>query len=213
MRTRKLRQYAHEFSTGCFPHAIFGVAAAAISGLAAHHIGLPGFVVFAVVAAVMFAVSVLLAPKRTSDLYTPKARRAIFFARDEAMRRGSSVIDSEHLLLGVLRENEALPNRLGGSRIAISEFLRRIEGISSIGQPIAGTVEIPLSPESKQVLRFAAEEAESLRHRNICIGHLLLGMLRVERSTAARILQSGGVTISGLRERTAQNVLWAEATD
>lgn len=213
MRTRKLRQYAHEFSTGCFPHAIFGVAAAAIFGLEAHRIGLPRLVVFAVVAAVMFAVSVLLAPKRMSDLYTPNARCVIFFAPDEAMRHGSSLIDSEHLLLGVLRENETLPNRLGGSRIAISEFLRRIEGIPTMGQPLAGTVEIPLSPESKQVLRFAAEEAESLRHRNICIGHLLLGILRVEQSTAARILQSGGATISGLRERAARNMLWAEATD
>lgn len=213
MSTRRLRQYAHEFSKGCFPHAIFGVAAAAIFGLEAHHIGLPRLVVFAIVAAVMFAVSILLAPKRMSDLYTPNARRVVFFARAEAMRRGSSHIESEHLLLGVLRENETLPGRLGGSRIAIAEFLRGIEGISSIGQPLAGTVEIPLSPESKQVLRFAAEEAESLRHRNICIGHLLLGMLRLEQSTAARILRSGGATISGLRERAAQNMLWAEATD
>lgn len=213
MKTRRLRQYAHEVSRGCFPHAIFGVAAAAIFGLEAHHIGVPPLVVFAVVAVVMFAVSVLLAPKRMSDLYTPNARRVIFFARDEAMRRGSSLIDSEHLLLGALRENKTLPNRLGGSRIAISEFLRRIESIPSIGQPLVGPVEITLGPESKQVLRFAVEEAESLRHRNVCVGHLLLGMLRVEQSTAARILQSGGATISGLRERAAQNMLWAEAAD
>lgn len=161
----------------------------------------------------MFAVSVLLAPKRMSDLYTPKARRVIFFARDEAMRRGSSHIDTEHLLLGVLRENRSLPDRLGGSSIAISEFLKKIEGIPTMGQPLVGSVELPLTPESKQVLRFAAEEAESLRHRNICIGHLLLGILRVEQSTAARILQSGGATISGLREKAVQNMLWAEAAD
>jgi hypothetical protein len=211
---RNLKHFAHEFSTGCFGHFIISIAAAALLGIGAHHFGLPRLAIFALVVIAVFVVSVLLPrPKQMSEAYAPSAKRVIFLAREEAIRRGSSCIESEHLLLGVLRENATVATRLGGAKEGLSEFRRRVESITTVGQPIAGAVEVPLSADSKQVLIFAAEEADSLGHKRICIAHLLLGMLRVERSSAASILLSGGATISGLRENAIRDMQWADAHD
>jgi ATP-dependent Clp protease ATP-binding subunit ClpC len=147
------------------------------------------------------------------ERYTQSARRVIFHARDEAMRHGSPCIESEHLLLGVLRENDTVPTLLGATTHALSEFQKKIERIGSVGQPVTGPVEVPLSADSKRILILAAEEAGTLDHDKICLAHFLLGMLRVEKSTAAEILLSGGATTWGLREKAAQNMRWADGPD
>jgi hypothetical protein len=214
LNKRKLKHFAREFSTGCFGHVIISLAAAALLGFGARHFGLPRLAVFALAVIAVLVVSVLLPrPKQMSEAYTQSTKRVIFLAREEAMRRGSSCIESEHLLLGVLRENATVATRLGGTKEGLSEFRRRVESITTVGQPIAGPVEVPLSADSKQVLLFTAEEADSLGHKRICIAHLLLGMLRVEKSNAASILLSGGATISGLRENATKDMRWADAPD
>jgi len=147
------------------------------------------------------------------ERYTQSARRVIFHAREEAMRHGSPYIESEHLLLGVLRENDTVPTLLGGATQAVSEFRRKIERIRPVGQPVTGPVEVPLSADSKRILILAAEEAGTLDHNKICLAHFLLGMLRVEKSTAAEILFSGGATAFGLREKAIQNMRWADGPD
>ena len=209
---RNLRKYAHEVFAGCLGHFIVAVAAAALLGMGAHHIGLPRLAIFALVVTTVFVVSALLPrTKQMADAYTQSAKRVIFLSREEAMRRGSPCIESEHLLLGVLRENATVATQLGGTKDSLSEFQRGVESITTVGQSIAGPVEVPLSADSKQVLIFAQEEADSLGHKQMCVAHLLLGMLRVERSTAARILFLGGATISGLREKAIRDMRWADA--
>jgi ATP-dependent Clp protease ATP-binding subunit ClpC len=59
--------------------------------------------------------------------YSPGARRVIFLAREEAMRYGSPYIESEHLLLGVLRENEAVVTRIAGTTVSFAELGAEIE--------------------------------------------------------------------------------------
>ena len=76
------------------------------------------------------------------ERYTQRARRVIFHAREEVMRDGSPYIESEHLLLGVLRENGIVPTLLGGATQAVSEFRRKIERIRPVGQPVTGPVEV-----------------------------------------------------------------------
>lgn len=147
------------------------------------------------------------------ERYTQSARRVIFHARDQAMRHGSPYIESKHLLLGILRENDNVPTLLGGATHAVAEFRTKIECIRSVGQPLTGGVEVPLSADSKRILMLAAEEAETLNHDKICVAHFLLGMLRVEKSAAAGILLSGGGTPLGLRDKTIQNMQWADRPD
>jgi ATP-dependent Clp protease ATP-binding subunit ClpC len=119
------------------------------------------------------------------ERYTEKARRVIFFARYEASQFGSPCIESEHLLLGMLREDKALTNRFLGSHGAVESIRRQIEAHTTIREKVATSVDLPLSDECKHVLSYAAGEAEQLGHKHIGTEHLLLGLLREEKCFAA----------------------------
>jgi ATP-dependent Clp protease ATP-binding subunit ClpC len=127
------------------------------------------------------------------ERYTEKARRVIFFARYEASNYGSPCIETEHLLLGLLREDPALHARFLGPASVLADIRAEIEKQITVRERISAAVEVPLTHESKQVLDFAAEEAERLGDRNVGPEHLLVGMLRVEGSFAARLLRERGL--------------------
>lgn len=112
------------------------------------------------------------------NLYTEKARRTIFFARYEASQLGSPYIETEHLLLGLLRENGALAHRFLHSYESVESIREQIVGHTTAGKKISTSVDLPLSNESKRVLAYAAEEAERLSHKFIGTEHLMLGLLR-----------------------------------
>jgi len=99
------------------------------------------------------------------ERYTEKARRVIFFARYEASQYGSPYIETEHLLLGLMREDKALANRFLRSHGSIESIRKEIEQRITIRERISTSVEVPLSQESKRILNFATEEAERLGHR------------------------------------------------
>ena len=134
------------------------------------------------------------------ERYTEKARRVIFFARYEASQFGSPYIETEHLLLGLLREDKQLTNRFLRSHASIESIRKQIEGRTMIRDKVSTSVDLPLSQECKRVLNYAAEEAERLSHKHIGTEHLLLGLLREEKSFAAEILHERGLRLSTLRE-------------
>jgi len=137
------------------------------------------------------------------EKYNEKARRALFFARYEASKLGSRVIESEHILLGVLREGEEIIKEIFSRFNVKPEQIRReVEGDRLFVDRISSSAELPLSEESKKILAYAAHEAESMLHQNVGTEHLLIGVLRVETSTAARILTSKGLNVYGVREET-----------
>ena len=134
------------------------------------------------------------------ERYTEKARRVIFFARYEASQFGSPYIEAEHLLLGILREDKALTNRFLRSHEPLESIRKQIEKNTTIREKVSTSVDLPLSNECKRVLAYAAEEAERLSHRHIGTEHLLLGLLREEKSFAAEILQERGLRLPTVRE-------------
>ena len=134
------------------------------------------------------------------ERYTEKSRRVIFFARYEASQFGSPYIETEHLLLGLLREDKALTNRFLRSHASVESIRKQIEGNTVARESISTSVDLPLSNECKRVLAYAAEEAERLSNRYIGTEHLLLGLLREEQCLAARILVERGVRLSQVRE-------------
>src|SRR5271155_999804 len=141
------------------------------------------------------------------ERYTEKARRVIFFARYEASQFGSPYIETEHLLLGLLREDKALTNRFLRSHASVESIRKQIEGHTTIREKVSTSVDLPLSNECKRVLAYAAEEAERLSHKHIGTEHLLLGLLREEKCFAAEILHERGLRLSTIREelqRTTQ---------
>jgi ATP-dependent Clp protease ATP-binding subunit ClpC len=139
------------------------------------------------------------------ERYTEKARRVIFFARYEASQYGSPYIETEHLLLGLMREDKALANRFLRSHGSIESIRKEIEQRITIRERISTSVEVPLSQESKRILNYATEEAERLGHRHVGTEHLLLGILREEKCFGAEILQERGLRLSTLREELARS--------
>jgi ATP-dependent Clp protease ATP-binding subunit ClpC len=139
------------------------------------------------------------------ERYTEKARRVIFFARYEASQFGATAISPEHVLLGLMREDKTLSQRFLSGRHGGVEILRReVEGRTVLRERIPQTVELPLAIETKRVLMFAHEESERLQHRHIGTEHLLLGLLREERSMAAELLYERGLRLSAVREEIAR---------
>jgi len=141
------------------------------------------------------------------ERYTEKARRAIFFARYEASQFGSPCIDTEHLLLGVCRENATLLKRLSHDLPSEESLRKRIEEHTTIREKISTSVDLPLSNECKQVLAYAAEEAERLAHPHIGTEHLLLGLLREKKGFAAEILAGFGLEPAKVRQELQQATL------
>jgi ATP-dependent Clp protease ATP-binding subunit ClpC len=138
------------------------------------------------------------------EKYTEKARRVIFFARFEASQFGSPYIETEHLLMGILREDKALTNRFLRSHASVQSIRKQIEGHTTILAAVSTSVDLPLSNECKRVLAYAAEEALRLEHKHIGTEHVLLGLLREERCFAAELLSERGVKLLALREDLAR---------
>src|SRR5437899_3102989 len=139
------------------------------------------------------------------ERYTERARRVIFFARYEASLFGSLTIETEHFLLGLLREDMNLLNRLAGS--SAKGLREEITARVTISEKVATSIDLPLSLECKRILAYAAEEAERLNHRFIGTEHLLLGILREEKCVAAEILHERGLRLNAIREELARSVV------
>ena len=140
------------------------------------------------------------------ERYTEKARRVIFFARYEASQFGKRQIETEHLVLGLLREDKALTNRFLRSHASVESIRRQIEKNTTIQEKISTSVDLPLSDESKRVLAYAAEEAQHLGDKHIGTEHLLLGLLREEESFGAAMLNERGLKLEAVREELARIV-------
>jgi len=138
------------------------------------------------------------------ERYTEKARRVIFFARYEASQFGSPYIETEHLLLGLVREDKALTNRLLRSHASVESIRKQIEGHTTIREKVSTSVDLPLSSECKRVLAYAADEAALLSHKYIGTEHLLLGLLREQKCFAAEILHERGLRLSIIRDDLAR---------
>jgi ATP-dependent Clp protease ATP-binding subunit ClpC len=135
------------------------------------------------------------------EKYNEKARRALFFARYEASKLGSRVIESEHILLGILREGEETVSEIFRRfQVKPEDIRREIEGERVFVERISSTAELPLSEESKKILAYASHEAESMLHATVGSEHLLIGILRVEGCTAMRILAQHGFDVYTVRE-------------
>lgn len=135
------------------------------------------------------------------ERYTDRARRVIFFARYEASALASSSIDTEHFLLGLLREGGGIPGGVFRRNGLTYEVVRRdIEARGRPQTPKPTSVDMPLSSEARLVLQHATEEGEQMGAPHIDTEHLLLGLLRESEGLAADILTSKGLRLEDVRE-------------
>ena len=134
------------------------------------------------------------------ERYTERARRVIYWSRYIASQRGSPEIETEYLLLGLLREDQNLARRFLGSPWAVDAVWRQVWQTKPTSRRPLGGVDLPLSSVSKQVLVLAAEEADRESSKHIGTAHLLLGILREEKCPAAEMLHERGLRPEAARE-------------
>ena len=136
------------------------------------------------------------------ERYTERSRRVIFFARYEALQYGSQVIAPEHILLGLMREDKTLSARFFPFRhiLTVDSIRRDVEERIVLRDRIPQSSELHLSPATKQILFYANDESRQLKNRHIGPEHLLLGIVREEKSVAAEILFGYGLRLNDVRD-------------
>lgn len=132
------------------------------------------------------------------ERYTERARRTVFFARYEAAELGAQEIDTEHLLLGLIRGSHHL---LRYFPMADNLDTVRNDVLAlAPSREVNAAADIPLAMSAKRALTYAMEEADSLGHPNIGTEHLFLGLLREPDSAAGKVCMKYGAELSKARQ-------------
>ena len=122
------------------------------------------------------------------ERFTERARQVVVLAQDEARALKHNYIGTEHILLGLLREEEGLAARvLESLDVTVEEVRAQVARMIGQGDEVT-TGQIPFTPRAKKVLDLALREARSLGHNHIGTEHMLLGLVRENEGVAARIL-------------------------
>ncbi len=141
-------------------------------------------------------------PKNSMERFTQRARRVLSLAQDEAERMQHSYIGTEHLLLGLIREEGGVAGRvlrdLGLDPRRVEDLVERM---TRAGQR-SSVERLDLSPGTKKVLELAVDEARRLGHHYIGTEHLLLGLVRQPEGVAVDVLKRLGVSPEEIRRQT-----------
>lgn len=135
------------------------------------------------------------------ERFTQRARRVLSLAHEEAERLHHNYIGTEHLLLGLIREEGGVGGRvlreLGLDPARIKELVERLTGV---GRHKGGRIE--LAPGTEQVLQIAFEEARKMGHHYIGTEHLLLALVRQGEGVGLDVLRRLGITPEQVRRQT-----------
>jgi ATP-dependent Clp protease ATP-binding subunit ClpC len=133
------------------------------------------------------------------EKFTERARRVLTAAQEEAQHLNHNYIGTEHILLGLIREEEGVAAKvLVNMGVTLSKVRSAVEYIIGRGEK-ATTGEIGLTPRAKRVIELAIDEARRLGHNYIGTEHLLLGLLHEGEGVAAGVLESFGITLEQAR--------------
>jgi ATP-dependent Clp protease ATP-binding subunit ClpC len=131
------------------------------------------------------------------ERFTERARQVVVLALEEARGLGHEAIGTEHLLLGLLREEEGVAAQvLAQLGVVIEDVRRRLPHHES-----GSTGQLPFAPAANEALELALRDALSLGHNYIGTEHVLLGILRVREAPAAAILSQLGIEPEAARQQ------------
>lgn len=129
------------------------------------------------------------------EKFSERARRSLTRAQEEAQHFGHNYIDTEHILLGLVAEEEGVASKvLNNLGVSASKIRAAVEFVIGRGER-ASIGEVGLTPRAKRVIELAVDEARRLNHNYIGTEHLLLGLLREREGAAVGVLDSFGITL------------------
>jgi ATP-dependent Clp protease ATP-binding subunit ClpA len=133
------------------------------------------------------------------ERFSDRARRAVVLAQEEARDLGHGHVGTEHLLLGLVADEETTAYRVLAAMGVSAESLRNTvrEHVSDGDAAVEGNV--PFTGRAKKALELSLREALQLRHDYIGTGHILLGLIREAQGTAAQVLTELGVELDAAR--------------
>lgn len=129
-------------------------------------------------------------------LLTNKARKVMFYSGQEARRLNHQYIDTEHVLLGLIKESDCVASKVlknltldaGKVRLEVEKMMQSSTDVQTKGQPV-------LTPRAKKVIEFSLHEARALGYHDIGTEDILLGLLRENEGVAARVLMDLSIKI------------------
>jgi len=144
------------------------------------------------------------------DRFTKRARRVLTLAQEEALRLNHNYIGTEHLLLGLVREENGVAVKvLRELGVEPNQVIRAVERTVGRGER-APFGKPTLAPRTKRVIELAVDEARLMGHHYIGTEHLLLGLVREGEGIAVNVLRGLGVNLDRVRTQTARNILQSQ---
>jgi ATP-dependent Clp protease ATP-binding subunit ClpC len=138
------------------------------------------------------------------ERFTDDARRVVVLAQEEARELGHDYIGTEHLLLGLVRDEDGVGGQaLEACGVTLDQVRRGVLDLVGEGAGAPGG-HVPFTPRGKKVLELSLREALQLGHNYIGSEHILLGIIREGGGVAARVLEKLGVTLGGVRQEVIQ---------
>jgi len=138
------------------------------------------------------------------ERFTEKARRVVVYAQEEARMLNQNYIGTEHLLLGLIREQDGIAAKaLESLSISLDDVHQQVEELIGRGTYVP-TGHIPFTPRAKKVLELSLREALQLGHNYIGTEHILLGLIREGEGVAAQVLLNLGADLEKVRSAVIQ---------
>jgi len=138
------------------------------------------------------------------ERFTEKARRVVVYAQEEARMLNQNYIGTEHLLLGLIREQDGIAAKaLESLNISLEDVHAQVEDLIGKGTFVP-TGHIPFTPRAKKVLELSLREALQLGHNYIGTEHILLGLIREGEGVAAQVLLNLGADLESVRSAVIQ---------
>ncbi len=138
------------------------------------------------------------------ERFTEKARRVVVYAQEEARMLNQNYIGTEHLLLGLIREQDGIAAKaLESLNISLEDVHAQVEDLIGRGTFVP-TGHIPFTPRAKKVLELSLREALQLGHNYIGTEHILLGLIREGEGVAAQVLLNLGADLEKVRSAVIQ---------
>jgi len=135
------------------------------------------------------------------ERFTERAQRVLYYAQQEAQGLQHGYVGTEHILLGILKEEEGYGKKiLNGMAVNINNVRDLIEEYEGKGDITLHRNEIPLTPRTKRLLDLSLLEARNLNHNYISPEHILLALIRESEGVAYTILNNLGVDFARLRQ-------------
>ena len=145
------------------------------------------------------------------DRFTKRARRVLTLAQEEALRLNHNYIGTEHLLLGLVREENGVAVKvLRELGVEPGQVIRAVERTVGRGER-APFGKPSLAPRTKRVIELAVDEARLMGHNYIGTEHLLLGLVREGEGIAVNVLRGLGINLDRVKTQTARNILQNQA--